>query len=93
MFILVDDDLRHGAATLAHAVGAGLETVQEQSGHTSIVLTARYTSVLMILHFKVAEAPGWCRPAAPRPTAPAPCHGGPPGSRRVGHARDPRFQP
>jgi hypothetical protein len=30
---------------------------QEQLGHTSIVLTAdTYTSVLMILHFKVAEA-------------------------------------
>ena len=50
-------DLRHGAATLAHAVGADLKTVQEQLGHTSIVLTAdTYTSVLMILHFKVAEA-------------------------------------
>ena len=50
-------DLRHGAATLAHAVGADLKTVQEQLGHTSIVLTAdTYTSVLMILHFKIAEA-------------------------------------
>jgi integrase len=50
-------DLRHGAATLAHAAGADLKTVQEQLGHTSIVLTAdTYTSVLMILHFKVAEA-------------------------------------
>jgi integrase len=50
-------DLRHGPATLAHAAGADLKTVQEQLGHTSIVLTAdTYTSVLMILHFKVAEA-------------------------------------
>ena len=50
-------DLRHGAATLAHAAGADLKTVQEQLGHTSIVLTAHtYTSVLMILHFKIAEA-------------------------------------
>ncbi len=50
-------DLRHGAATLAHAAGADLKTLQEQLGHTSIVLTAdTYTSVLMILHFKVAEA-------------------------------------
>jgi Phage integrase family len=50
-------DLRHGAATLAHAAGADLKTVQEQLGHTSIVLTAdTYTSVLMILHFKIAEA-------------------------------------
>jgi integrase len=39
-------DLRHGAATLAHAAGADLKTVQEQLGHASIVLTAdTYTSV------------------------------------------------
>ncbi|WP_414637204.1 tyrosine-type recombinase/integrase [Actinophytocola sp.] len=50
-------DLRHGAATQAHAAGADLKTVQEQLGHTSIVLTAdTYTSVLLDLHFKVAEA-------------------------------------
>jgi Phage integrase family len=50
-------DLRHGAATVAHAAGADLKTVQEQLGHTSIVLTAdTYTSVLVILHVKVAEA-------------------------------------
>src|SRR3954468_19882178 len=48
-------DLRHGAATLAHAAGADLKTVQEQLGHTSIVLTAdTYTSVLLDLHFKTA---------------------------------------
>jgi integrase len=33
-------DLRHGAASLAHSAGADLKTVQEQLGHTSIVLTA-----------------------------------------------------
>ena len=52
-------DLRHGAATLAQmsAAGADLKTVQEQLGHTSIVLTAdTYTSVLMTMHFKIAEA-------------------------------------
>jgi integrase len=50
-------DLRHGAAPLAHAAGADLKTVQEQLGHTSIVLTAdTYTSVLLDLHFTVAEA-------------------------------------
>ncbi|MFG1904860.1 tyrosine-type recombinase/integrase [Micromonospora carbonacea] len=50
-------DLRHGAATLAHCAGADLKTVQEQLGHTSIVLTAdTYTSVLLDLHFTVAEA-------------------------------------
>ncbi len=53
-------DLRHGAATLAHAAGADLKTVQEQLGHTSIVLTAdTYTSVLLDLHLKVAEATAW----------------------------------
>ena len=37
--------------------GADLKTVQEQLGHTSIVLTAdTYTSVLLDLHFKAAEA-------------------------------------
>jgi integrase len=50
-------DLRHGAATLAHATGADLKTVQELLGHASIVLTAdTYTSVLLDLHFKTAEA-------------------------------------
>jgi integrase len=50
-------DLRHGAATLAHAAGADLKTVQEQLGHTSIVLTAdTYTSVLLEQHFTTAEA-------------------------------------
>jgi integrase len=50
-------DLRHGAASLAHSAGADLKTVQEQLGHTSIVLTAdTYTSVLLDLHFKTAEA-------------------------------------
>jgi integrase len=40
-------DLRHGAASLAHAAGADLKTVQDQLGHASIVLTAdTYTSVL-----------------------------------------------
>ena len=49
-------DLRHGAATLAHATGADLKTVQELLGHASIVLTAdTYTSVLLDLHFKTAE--------------------------------------
>ncbi len=40
-------NLRHGAATLALAAGADLRTVQDQMGHSSIVLTAdTYISVL-----------------------------------------------
>jgi integrase len=39
--------LRHGAATLALAAGAELKVVQDQLGHSTIVLTAdTYTSVL-----------------------------------------------
>jgi hypothetical protein len=50
-------DLRHGAASLAHAAGADLKTVQEQLGHASIVLTAdAYTSVQHELHYQTAEA-------------------------------------
>lgn len=50
-------DLHHGASTLPHAVGVDLKTVQEQLVHTSIVLTAdTYTSVLLELHLKVADA-------------------------------------
>jgi integrase len=50
-------DLRHGAASLAHSAGVDLKTVQEQVGHSSIVLTAdTYTSVLTDKHHKAAEA-------------------------------------
>jgi hypothetical protein len=50
-------DLRHGAASLAHAAGADLTTVRAQLGHTSIVLTAdTYASVLHDLHGTTAEA-------------------------------------
>lgn len=39
--------LRHGAATLALAAGADLKIVQDQLGHSTVVLTAdTYTSVL-----------------------------------------------
>ncbi len=40
-------DLRHGAATLAHAAGADLKDIQEMLGHSSITITAdTYTSLL-----------------------------------------------
>jgi integrase len=48
--------LRHGAATLALAAGAELKTVQDQLGHSSIVLTAdTYISVLPDVARKAAE--------------------------------------
>ena len=50
-------DLRHGAASLAHTAGADLKTVQDQLGHSSIVLTAdTYTTVLPVAQHKAAEA-------------------------------------
>jgi Phage integrase family len=50
-------DLRHGAASLAHAAGADLKTVQDQLGHASNGFTAdTYTSVLPAAQHKAAEA-------------------------------------
>ncbi|MGY5007348.1 tyrosine-type recombinase/integrase [Streptomyces sp. 900105755] len=40
-------DLRHGAATLAHASGADLKDIQEMLGHSLITITAdTYRSLL-----------------------------------------------
>ncbi len=50
-------DLRHGAATLAHAAGADLKTVQDQLGHASIAITADlYTNILPATQHQAAEA-------------------------------------
>lgn len=77
-------DLRHGAASLALQAGADLKVVQDQLGHSSIVLTAdTYTTVLPEVARTSAEdvarlvmsaaprAPGSARPRrrAVRPTA------------------------
>ena len=49
-------DLRHGAASVALAAGAELKTIQDQLGHSSIVLTAdTYISVLPEVARKAAE--------------------------------------
>jgi integrase len=68
-------DLRHGAASLALAAGAELKTVQDQLGHSSIVLTAdTYISVLPQVARKAAEdtatlilSAGYLVPGARRP--------------------------
>jgi hypothetical protein len=50
-------DLRHGAATLAHAAGADLQDIQEMLGHSSITITAdTYTSLLPEADLAVVEA-------------------------------------
>ncbi|MFI2187583.1 tyrosine-type recombinase/integrase [Streptomyces sioyaensis] len=50
-------DLRHGAATLAHAAGADLKDIQEMLGHSSIAITAdTYTSLLPETDRAIAEA-------------------------------------
>ncbi|AIA05223.1 site-specific integrase [Streptomyces noursei] len=61
-------DLRHGAATLAHAAGADLKDIQEMLGHSSIAITAdTYTSLLPETDRAIAEAAARLVPRA-RPT-------------------------
>ncbi|WTI14615.1 tyrosine-type recombinase/integrase [Streptomyces sp. NBC_00820] len=60
-------DLRHGAATLAHAAGAGLKDIQEMLGHSSITITAdTYTSLLPEADLAIAEAAARLVPRAQR---------------------------
>ncbi|MFJ6855264.1 tyrosine recombinase XerC [Streptomyces sp. NPDC091271] len=66
-------DLRHGAATLAHAAGAGLKDIQEMLGHSSITTSDTYTSLLPEADLAIAEAAARLVPRArttPENTAP-----------------------
>ena len=81
-------DLRHGAATLALASGAGLKAIQAMLGHASIILTAdTYTSVLPDLARATAEpvAAQILRAARTLPASPRPHPG--PTRRRPDHRR------
>ncbi|NEA47704.1 tyrosine-type recombinase/integrase [Streptomyces sp. SID10815] len=61
-------DLRHGAATLAHAAGADLKDIQEMLGHSSITITAdTYTSLLPEADLAIAEAAARLVPRARAP--------------------------
>ncbi|MGI5338489.1 tyrosine-type recombinase/integrase [Streptomyces sp. CA-181903] len=58
-------ELRHGAATLAHAAGADLKDIQEMLGHFSITITAdTYTSLLPGADLAIAEAAAHLVPRA-----------------------------
>ncbi|MEV5486125.1 MULTISPECIES: tyrosine-type recombinase/integrase [Streptomyces] len=63
-------DLRHGAATPAHAAEADLKDIQEMLGHSSIAITAdTYTSLLPETDRAIAEAAARLVPRA-RPMEP-----------------------
>lgn len=73
-------DLRHGAASLALQAGADLKVVQDQLGHSSIVLTAdTYITVVPEIARKSAEDvarlvlnAARCAPGSRRPRRPIP---------------------
>ncbi|MFB8437913.1 tyrosine-type recombinase/integrase [Streptomyces niveus] len=79
-------DLRHGAATLAHAAGASLKDIQEMLGHSSITITSdTYTSLLPEADLATAEAAARLVPrarATPENTAPE--EGEPDGAQSAG---------
>nr|BEK66631.1 tyrosine-type recombinase/integrase [Kitasatospora purpeofusca] len=61
-------DLRHGAATLAHAAGADLHSIKEMLGHSSIGITSdTYTTLLPQVDRAIAEAAARLVPRANRP--------------------------
>ena len=66
-------DLRHGAATLAHAAGADLHSIKEMLGHSSIGITSdTYTTLLPQVDRAIAEAAAQLVPRANRPGRAAP---------------------
>jgi hypothetical protein len=73
--------LRHGAATLALAAGADLKVVQDQLGHSTIVLTAD-TYTLSVLP-ETARTAAELTAALLFPVRPAPAGRGKPTARRV----------
>jgi integrase len=76
-------DLRHGAATLAHAAGADLKDIQGMLGHSSITITAdTYTSLLPEADLAIAEAAARLVPRARKAEEPLPDHADPPGDMR-----------
>ncbi|MGW2375589.1 site-specific integrase [Kitasatospora sp. NPDC001683] len=61
-------DLRHGAASLAHAAGADLHSIKEMLGHSSIGITSdTYTTLLPQVDRAIAEAAAQLVPRANRP--------------------------
>ncbi|MFG2956328.1 tyrosine recombinase XerC [Streptomyces sp. NPDC048291] len=90
-------DLRHGAATLAHAAGADLKDIQEMLGHSSITITAdTYTSLLPEADLAIAEAAARLVPRAPATSeniapeaAPEPGDAEKPGPESVPNGADP----
>ncbi|MEY9938598.1 integrase [Streptacidiphilus sp. MAP5-3] len=63
-------DLRHGAASLAHAAGADLHAIKEMLGHSSIAITSdTYTSLLPQVDRAIAEAAARLVPRATKPAA------------------------
>lgn len=60
-------DLRHGAASLLHASGADMKTIQETLGHSTLVLTANtYTSLFPEIAHEAAERAAAIVPRAGR---------------------------
>ncbi|MEY9834884.1 hypothetical protein ABH941_000095 [Streptacidiphilus sp. EB103A] len=63
-------DLRHGAASIAHAAGADMHAIKEMLGHSSITITSdTYTTLLPQVDRSIAEAAARLVPRAGKPTS------------------------